>query len=419
MSFKVENYYDGSWVDISDYVLEGTSDIPFVSRNRDWSIRCESMKFIISGALEAVRGAGYNFSKGDAIKVTEGGDYLWGGYVWNSKLSKGKGKYEVNTFDSLRKLQGVKVESSTLDTRFSAGTEWWEYCDNDYYNHPVVGVFFALKCMFEAVGLSLDMSDVEDTKLFTAPLTGHGDFNCDINYKYLFMDKYAIWSVNQQVAATDNELNSGANDYGSMKITMFDFVSEVLSMLWLALRQTGIDSWKLVKPTANYYLGDDYKYDYDEDMVEGLEQGLGIQYSEMYIDRYSYSLVPTEISNKNIGSGGEIVLMNNLEMLYSDAVNNTNKYEERYAFCRLGIGLSINATVYSSATVVRDWSFPDWSLYDEDATRPNVSRCKFLAKGSDYTKVKAEVNMLKPFNTANENSIEIKTRVSKIVQEIL
>ena len=103
MANTVQNYYGAAWVDISDYVV-GYSPVPYISRNRDWTLRIETWGVQIAGTLGDIRGGSYNFTIGDKFVVKSGATFLFSGEVEESYYNYSEQIYEVRIKSSLGKL---------------------------------------------------------------------------------------------------------------------------------------------------------------------------------------------------------------------------------------------------------------------------------------------------------------------------
>ena len=107
VAFNTYIYKSGSYQDISDYVTE-CSDIPFIDRNRDYSIRAKQITMTLSDTVTYVPGPS------DKIKIEYSGTIVYIGRVKQAKHIRVDRVYEVEVLNRLLDLKNYVVDFDTL-----------------------------------------------------------------------------------------------------------------------------------------------------------------------------------------------------------------------------------------------------------------------------------------------------------------
>lgn len=256
MPFSVNNYYGGSWVDISDYVV-GAGDVPYISRNRDWTARIENWSLEVAGSLRDVRGGTYNFSVGDKFTVKDGTTFLFLGEVISSYFDPDRQTLVVDINNALLSLREYSCTYDTLHAQFDDRTNWYEYLSRDYDDNRILGITWAIQQMFEIAGLTLDAATANASTLFTDSTAGFGA----ILLREMLIDEDMFYCLNQSVAAIHTDPTVDA----TKTPTFFEFISEMCSVFGLTFQPSGADgsgnfTYTLVLGYTNYSIGDDDKY---------------------------------------------------------------------------------------------------------------------------------------------------------------
>lgn len=435
MSLKVETYYSGAWADISDYVI-GANDAPFNSRNRDYSLRAEGINLEIAGTIRDVRGASYEFPANHLVRIYSDTTPLFSGYVDTSQWDNDTYSFNLTVKNMLEKLHDFEVDSNTIYSTISAGTNWWEYTNEatQYYgamfDGGVVGITWLLKCLFNIAGLALDTSAIDDTTIFTAPQTTQGHFagGVAIKYKHLFMHETFVYCTNQSKCTNyiaDDDAQASFND---SKVDFFEFSSETMkvlasldSVLILKLESvndtTGLTTYKIITASESITISNDDRYA-DQQVKEKAENNdptnIGVVYTETYHlfqgSDYTVTLNP-------LGKGSEIKIWNNFEILISDAPGLTNHYADQYAFMRLGLHVSDTALSSQSVYIVYGISGGLLQKYLETYYLPNILKLRYRSLGLDYQSRETTTSLWVTNSAVVENMIDLENRTSTITQE--
>lgn len=265
MAFSVNNYYSGSWVDLSDYIIDA-SEVPYVSRNRDWTMRLENWSVKIAGSLKSIRGSSYNFAVGDKFTVKDGSTFLFLGEVYFSYYNYDEQVYEVDIKSALSILQDYSCDYDTLHSYFIDRNNWYEYTSRDYDDNRILGITWAIEKMFEIAGLTLNASTANASVLFNDSNVGFGD----ILLREMLIDEDMFYCLGQSVAA----IHSDSTVDVTLIPTFFEFISEMCAVFGLMFQPTNADSsgnftYTLVLETSNYTIGNDDKYNFIEKNIKG------------------------------------------------------------------------------------------------------------------------------------------------------
>lgn len=401
---KVEYYHSGSWVDISDYIT-ASDPVPFITRNRDYSLRSESMNLSIAITLQDESGfdSVFDFTVDDKFRIYDGSKLIFAGYVEHSRYDYKSDTWEITIADNLLKLDKVLIDYNTLHALFAAGTNWYEYTASDYQSHGIVGILWMMKCMFQAAGLTLDVSEIEDTVLFTSYINSQ---YVDITYKDYFTYDAAIWNIGQNVAVHYSILDSTDYNYNANKPSCWEVIQDLFSYFSLVIIRTDVDSFKAVAKTTNYSIAnaDYFKRTMEKVKVDGLIDNISITGSSAIIADYE-NTDPNNIASitsATVGKGKDnISIISNLIIAVSNAKMLTNKYQDAYI---------IPITPFEVSS--------DLINYDNTADAyMNIYYNKIIAKISDYTKETLETNAETTEKSVVENKIDLEWETSEIIQE--
>ena len=318
MSLKVENHYNDEWVDISDYVISGTNPVPYISKNRDWTIRYETWEVRIAWSLQNIRGADYNFDTGDLFKVSNDSKLLFEGYVDKSIPNYDNKEYEVTINQDIVALENVVVDYDTLHTTIVTGTSPYEYRPYSYYPMPVVGVTFLMKVMLSKISITLDTSTVDDTVIAHVPEDINGNWDVDIYYKDLFVGEWELYAINQSVDAYHTVYDDTLYDYNKDKIKCSDLLSELCSILGVHLQKTAAGNYTLMFATDNYSIDDDDKYSYKPIAIKAEKtiDDLGLSITPIQRDRVLCTSSQNNYQSASIGKGSGIDYLEKLAISF-------------------------------------------------------------------------------------------------------
>lgn len=389
----IKNYYSGSWVDISDYI-SGLSEMPWTERNTDFTLVLDRWNIGIAGSLRDVRGATYNFSQGDKIMVYDGVTPIYYGLIQKSLYNYATMEFEVEILSALSLLKEKKVIYGELHSLLSGGSpSWYEYIV-DVYTHPIVGIVYAMKKMFEACGLTLDLTDPYSTVAFN-------DGSRDVYYSEFLLSEDMMYCLNQTIAEGSNA-GSGIvpdADQGAVP-SMFDFVSELCSFLGLGVELTDEAEYALIVETGNYTIADENKLEYKKELIGAEEVAAFLQASMYYVGSggqptvSSYrSASPTDVVLQSYDSSGkEIDYWKNLFIFWTDSSDiDTNSYTKNLAEPLVSVSHPANG----------------WNPLKNRASQ-------YL---SDINSEEIFADMQGTFKTINAHFIDVEWEMSRIKQE--
>ena len=345
MANVVKHYYEDSWVDITDYI-DGISEVPTILRNRDFTLKSERLRLSIAATIRDVRGANYEFEEGEKFAFYIDDDLKFQGVIESSEYIYRDMVFDIELRHCITDLEKVIVEHGVLHDTFATSINWWQYspANLDYHRgHTIVGVTWAMKCIFEVAGFDLDISGVDDLELFTGlgvEVDGDGwEDPITFYYKDLFFIENALYCVNQTVATTYTQIDSNANDFSKNKINSFELIAELLPSLGLILEQTGIDEFTLRQITANYSITDDNKFEYSKRKLsaESLLANLSITRYEYISGTADFNNnTPVDMRIYTVGVGKDsIVFLTNLHLFYSNAKELDNHFADEYSIAHV------------------------------------------------------------------------------------
>jgi hypothetical protein len=322
----VEYYYNSSWEDISDYVVEGTDKVPYISRNRDFTLRLEIWRVTIAQTLKdnPTFSGWENFTAGDRIRITSGATTLFVGYVLRSPLNYSTLEFDVQVITDINKLQNYLVDYDTLHSTISGGSpSTTEYRAYSYYIMPTIHITYLIKKMFAIAGLTLDTSNVDDETAFTY-IWDEGEETeqtMTVTYKDLFIGESELYCLSNSVNAYHTIIDYVTYDYKKEKISFFDFVSPICSYLGFTIDIVSTDNYELNLVTDNYTIDDDSKYDYVNEPYQGdtVIDKLGVSVSMLSF--YDLHLVLSGNANPNeqnytLGEGSGIDYLQKLRLYF-------------------------------------------------------------------------------------------------------
>lgn len=428
MSFSV--YHIAT--DISDYTTSVDS-APFLSRNRDYSLRIETVNLQVAGSYST------DIVADDLIKIYDDSKILFCGYVERSVYNHNNQTWEVTVLGSLSLLSQTKVQHSSLHSLFNVtGVEWYQYTTygSCYYGFPVVGLTWLLAKVFSACSLTLDTTAIDDINLMIMNATSAGDFDgantSYAKFKHLFVREDLLYSCGQTYVA-DSDTIDADEDYKYNKISCFELVSEICQRLGLLIIITDVDTYKVMVSTdtntsgvsPNLTISDDKSYSKREEDLRGydISGDEGVGYTDSYTKKrvWSDAVTPVEYETVTAGIGVSKTdsFINNLEILVSDAYDLVNHYTGEFAYCRLGVEVSADTTANNDVIIVKGGTVDfDPTTYTQ-ASYPlwNQYRYIYRNKFSDYTRIESEC----PYDTSDlallENFIDLERRTSQIIQE--
>jgi hypothetical protein len=451
---KVEHYYNSAWNDISDYVVGGVDKIPRSMTNEDFTLKgdyvtiniAETFKDDLTLPYHSV--TNYTFAQGDRIRCSIGTTVIYAGVIDISNFNYRDMSYTVKIRPNILLLDNYMLghdqlasdNVTTLHDLLADTTNWYEYSLEVHNGISIwdVGVLWALQCVFQLAGFTLDVSVVKDIVLWHEPANG-GNWDIDITYQDIMLDEGMMWCINQSVATSWGSIETPIYRLTSSKITCYQFVSEVLSALGLIVIYNGSEGFKLVLQSS-YTVTDDNKFETTGESVLALESIDKLGISEI-INYYTVSLLPdrsiyasndrTSIgSHSSAGTGNDMYNVNtpgygiipvspkdsvsqlqNLVYFITDAKKRTNHYGDSYAESILYAIISIDK-IYTNP-----YTLPP--PYDTIGTSKwlNILQKKTLMKVSNYTKDTITTNFESTDNGIIQHDIDMQFTNSTILQE--
>ena len=324
MSLSVKHYHGGFWIDISDYVA-GAGDVPYISRNRDWTLRAESWSVSIASTIRdhASYVDNFVFSANERIAVWNSTKLLLVGYIKAAPLDYREMVFNLEVVSDIQKIDNYKIDYDTLHSVLTAGSpSVYEYRSRCYYVMPTVHYLYLMKKMFLVAGLILDTSEVDNVVAFH--YTYDATYNADVMYKELFVGESELYCLNQSVDAYHSVIDNNLYDYNRDKITFFELIKELCGILSLMIIPTSIDNYKIILPTVNYTISDHtgsnddslYEYQPENLSADELITNLGLDYQDV---DYTKVLSTTAVSNMqttSLGKGGGLNWLSKLRIMF-------------------------------------------------------------------------------------------------------
>jgi hypothetical protein len=412
----IELYHNDSWVDISSVVTKVELAIRN-SRNRDFSMKAESFRITVAWTIkDLLVDESYEFSVGSQIKISHLGDFLFCGYIDVSDPDYNEMVFSITVVNDFKKLSAVIIQYATLHSLFLAGIQWYEYNGNAFsIGAAVVGIPWMLQCMFQAAGLLLDVSELNETVLFTRqpevyPFVGFSPAVA-IKYKHLFIIEEMLWCINQGIAVSHELIDQDGQSYNKNKINCFDLIKDIPSYLNFAIRQTGLNTFKAVPFTENSEIAPELTWDYSKTRIrhDFLDSGITTTFSyNPTIGPYKVYPTVAEIIDYSKGTGKEsITILNNFNVFFSDAENKENHYDEYFETRTWESNLSSDfiITVHEPAN-------------NSDHVTFNPFANKIAEKIKDVTREVTLTNYLDEDDTTIQHSVDLTWDNSEIIQEV-
>jgi len=323
VSLSVKHYHNSSWIDIPDYVI-GAGDVPYISRNRDWTLRTESWSVGIAATIrnDANYSDVFEFLADDRIAVWDSAKLLFAGMVKSSPLDYESMVFNLEVISDLYKTNDYRIEYDTLHDVLVAGSPTeYEYRGRSYYLMPSVHYLYLMKKMFQVCGLTLDTSEVDDVVAFTCSWEADaysGAHTADIKYKDLFVGESELYCINQKTDSYHTTIDSTIYDHSADKITFFDLIKELCGCLGFMIIPTGIDNYKLILETANYNIDPDNKYGYTLEQISGDEDLDNLGLTHQQVSEFNVLSVTdkTNMQSGSIGKGDGLSWLSKLKIAF-------------------------------------------------------------------------------------------------------
>lgn len=312
MSLSVKHYYNLTWNDISDYVV-GASSVPYISRNRDWSLRADNWSFQVASTIRNFYNNGaFVFSAGDRIAVWNDAILLFIGYVKTAPLNYDSLTFDLEIVSDLQKLDDHKIDYTTLHASLIAGSPTqYQYRLHSYYIMPTVHYLYLMQKIFSIAGMTLDTSSVDNVVAFHYYYDG---YDADVKYKDLFIGESELYCLNQSIDAYHTVIDNTLYDYNRDKITFFALLKEVCRVLSFMIVPVSVDNYKLILPTSNYSISDTDKYEYKSEKIQGEEKidNLGLSIQESNGNNVLAGSAKTNMQTTSLGKGGGLEWLSKL-----------------------------------------------------------------------------------------------------------
>ena len=270
-----------TWTDISDFITDG-SPVPFISRNRDYTLKIETIQLTLSTASQTlvINSNPFTPALNDGIRIKYNGTLIWAGYISKCPLNYDTFSYDLEVTNNLYYLQNFRVDYGTLHAQFATGgaTQYIpsslssggltnvasgniqistkDNLGGGYYYLPATSfgdygsstlhLLWALKQMFIVAGLTLDTTAVDSLSPFNFDFsaTYNGSNILPVLYSDLYLWEEMLWCINQSVVV--DHLTIDYSSYSDNKISCFDYISEICSQLSFGIYQTGEMAYKLI-----------------------------------------------------------------------------------------------------------------------------------------------------------------------------
>lgn len=420
MNTVIEIYVAGNWVDITG-VVESIGKAPYTGRNRDYTARLGRISLKIAITIrDLLDDETFNPSEDTPIRISHDSTFIYGGYIVKNLYNFADMSFSVEIQNNLGALQGVIVDYDTLHTAFATGTNWYEY-QIDWVGNKIVGVLWAMKKMFEAANLTLDVSGVQNEVVVT--YSGETYIrNCSIDFKDFFFYENKLWCAGQSICADHTVIDNTDHDYNRYKQNAFDIVSEVCSSLMLTLKQTAINSFTLVyTPDESYSVNDDDNFDYTQEKIKASTIDYADNLSWVTVTNSLSDYERTEaqyptiksdgITQSTRGRGTPVQTITNFMIYYSDAKVNTSPsgYLDNYNI------------IYCMGWITTDFinTVPDMQWGDDvvDYKHVNSIAMKVREAGANYTEEVILTNFESVSKNVVEHNIDLEWGNSEIIQE--
>lgn len=349
MSYSVEH----KDVVIDNYIVSA-QPVPYISRNRDYSLRAEiwSISIAMTYATTPVIG--------DKIEVFSDAQIIFGGEISNVLPKYDSRTWQIEVESSLGVLRTRQFDIDTIYSSLYPGSSpaWYEFTYTTYYSFPIVGVVYLLKTIFTFMGLTLTTSDIEDLPYVGIASTS-GNFASSpgvyATLKYMFFRVDTLFNINKSALEPLSVLEQDDYDSG---VTLFDIVSEICSMLGLTLICTSYKNYNLINTLEMSINGfpstitttDNNSYEYSPEVIRSFAKK--IIFSNNFTVKTHWNTGKTYLESSN-GTGEPLNIIQNLEILISDAYDKTTHYAESFAFTRLAMVASSDQSPSITATICK------------------------------------------------------------------
>lgn len=424
MSYSVEH----SDVVINDYIVSA-SDVPYISRNRDYTLRSEIWSLSVAMTYATVPAIG------DKIEVLSDSQIIFGGEITRVQPKLDSRVYDIEVESSLGLLRTRAFDIQTIYSSLYPGSSpgWWEftYSDVAYYDFPIVGLTYLLKTMFTFVGLTLTTSNIEDLPYVGIAATSGNFASSPSVYatpKYMFFRVDTLFNVNQSHLQPVSVLDDFTYDSG---VTLFDVVSEICSQLGMTLICTSYKNYNLINTSEMGINGfaptitttDDQSYDKIEEEIYASAKQL--VFSNNYTVKTHWVDAKTYIESTN-GTGGKLEIMPNLEILISDAYDKTNHYKDEFAFTRLVMIASDDKSPSVSAVIckglvpvtneIATYTQAGYELVNTAAMKYKAEATSVTNKSITRPATIIDNTDVNTYTTLAENFIDLRGRLSKTLE---
>lgn len=374
MSYSVELYRSG-WNDITDSILR-CDRIPFIDRNRDYSLIARQVKMTISG-----NDAYIPYVYDDLIQVKSDSTVIWSGFVVDSTYNNQTRSYDLVIENDLMLLDRFVIDVG--EPSFSAGA--FQYDTGGTY--PLVNLMYLLKQIFTEAGLTLSTAGIDSEILFTHYFTS----NVDVPFNRLLINEDELRCLGQDKAAVYATI-SAEDDYAEKQITGWEFVRNIVGNLRLGLVITANRSYKLLVPTTNFSISDSTKYSY---------------FTKDHKNKYDNISLRTYTTTEAIAAGSVVTDMT--------LTSNDGKGTKTFGMIN---GLSIRFYNYSGGWVNTDDA--DTALDPRIKSgltefNPTITQIDALNQNFTYEEIITDATLTE--KTVIENHINIQDDTSRIIQE--
>jgi hypothetical protein len=242
LAYSVEIYRSAAWKDISDAVI-AISPIPWIYRNRDYTPIVNPIKISLSSS------SAYSpFVYDDLIQVKSGATVIWSGYIDEAIYSGTSRSYECIVDNDLLLLNRYIIENGTITLAAGAFQ----------YTAPRINLMYLMKQMFTAAGLTLSTAAIDAETFYTHYYTA----NVAVPYNRLMIDENELYVLNQSSSAVYTTMD-GETSFNSGKITFWRFIQAICGHLRLGIFITANRTYKLAVKTSNFTISDATKYLYN------------------------------------------------------------------------------------------------------------------------------------------------------------
>jgi hypothetical protein len=252
------------------------------------------------------------------------------------------------------------IDYSTFHAVWSAGdsSQYW----SDFMGFNSVQVLWALETAFTVSGLTLTVpATLKTENLFTR--SNDTSWNeRTIQRGHLYFDEFQLYCLGTSSAISPFEPISGytvrnaSGDGGYFgmlgisapnlvkkynhraEVDCFAFVSEILTSLKLTIKQTGSNTFYLLKPTSPYSIVDDKQFQYSEANQKAQVSEVGYSWAtnngsgNWSINSSNrsvfYSNVESQISEISTDEKAKVSMMLNFRMLFADTDTFSSEYNE-------------------------------------------------------------------------------------------